>query len=333
MLGHGEFMRGIVWLALCGFLLTAGGAKAADCQLKMLGTIDLEVTQDPDQVLVPVTFGEQQKKFALDIGYSFNVIDQESASQAGFRIKSLDPNISLHAMGQKIQRLGISPKFRVGSLPGEGVEFAILPEPMPYKYLAGILGIRLFERLDFELDIAQRKLNIFSPDHCPEKVVYWTKAGFAELPFHRDGPIIISQVLLDGKPLRATFSTFQNTIIGMNTVRQLFGLDENSPGMVLFKTMANGEKYYRYPFKGLALESITVNNPNIFIRGEAPAACSNRPKLQDTGAPLGHVIDKPMVEATCFGSDITIGISVMSKLHAYYSSGEKIIYLTAASDR
>jgi hypothetical protein len=332
MFGRGEFMRGIVWLALCGFLLTAGGAHAADCQLKMLGTIDLEVTQDPDQVLVPVTLGEQQKKFALDIGASFNAIDQESARQAGFRIRSLDPNITLYAMGQKVQRLGFSPKFKVGSLPGEGVEFAILPEQMSYNFV-GILGMRLFERLDFELDIAQHKLNIFSPDHCPEKVVYWTKAGFAELPFRRDGAAIISQVLLDGKPLRATFSTFRNTSIGMNTVRQLFGLDENSPGMVLVRTAPDGEKFYRYPFKGLALESITVNNPNILIRGEAPVACSNRPKLQDTDAPQGHVTDKPMIEVTCFGSDITIGISVMSKLHAYYSAGEKIIYLTAAGDR
>lgn len=324
-------MRGIAWLALCGLLLTAGGAEAAECQLKMLGTIDLEVT--PDRVLVPVTFGDQQKKLVLDIGSSLNVIDQESASQAGFRIRSLDPNITIYSMGQKIQRLGFSPKFRVGSLPGENVEFAILPEHMPYNDLAGILGMRLFERLDFELDIAQRKLNIFSPDHCPEKVVYWTKAGFAEVPFRREGTVISTQLLLDGKPVRARFSTFHNSTIGMNTVRQLFGLDENSPGMVLVNTTPDGEKYYRYPFKGLALESITVNNPNILIRGEAPAACSNRPKLQDTDAPQGHVMDKPMIEVTCFGTDMTVGVSVTSKLHIYHSSGEKIIYITAAGDR
>ena len=322
---------------LAGMVMLLGlglsSAQAANCQLKMLGSVDLEVTADPDQVLVPVTFGELQKKFALDIGASFNVMDEENARQARFRIRSLDPNIPLHAMGQKVQRLGFSPKFRVGSLPGEDVEFALLPEQMPYKHLAGILGMRLFERLDFELDIAQRKLNIFSPDHCPHKVVYWTKAGFAELPFRRDGIANSSQVTLDGKPLRATFSTFQNTTIGMNTARQLFGLDENSPGMVLFKTMPDGEKYYRYPFKGLALESLTVNNPNIYIRDAAPEACSNRPKLQDTDAPQGHASEKPVIEVTCFGSDITIGISVMSKLHAYFSSGERLIYLTAASDR
>jgi hypothetical protein len=323
-------MRGIVGLGLCGLLLTAASAQAADCQLKMVGTIDLDVTTD--QVLVPVTFGDQQKKLALDIGSSLNVIDQESASQAGFRIRSLDPNIFIHAMGQNVRRLGFSPKFRVGPLPAEGVEFAILPEQMPYN-LAGVLGMRLFDRLDFELDIAQRKLNIFSPDHCPEKVVYWTKAGFAEVPFRRDGTVISMQLLLDGKPVRASFSTFQNSTIGMNTVRQLFGLDENSPGMVLVRTMSNGEKYYRYPFKGLAMDSITVNNPNILIRGEAPTTCSNRPKLQDTDAPQGHVIDKPMIEVTCFGTDMTVGVSVMSKLHIYYSSGERLIYLTAATDR
>ena len=51
--------------------------------------------------------------------------------------------------------------------------------------VAGDLGTRMFEKVDLELDIAGGKFNLFSSDHCPGNVVYWTK-NYAELPLKRD---------------------------------------------------------------------------------------------------------------------------------------------------
>ncbi|HET7085754.1 MAG TPA: retropepsin-like aspartic protease [Rhizomicrobium sp.] len=321
-------MRQIAWLTLCGLLATWSNAQAADCPLKMLGTVDIKVL--PNELQVPVTFGDAQKNFIFDIGSPFNLVTQETARQAGFHIQSMDPNITIHSFGQKVERLGYSPKFRLGSLPGDDVEFAVLPGEMPENDVAGLLGIRLFERLDFELDISRAKLNIFSPDHCPEQVVYWTKTGFAELPFRRDGALLSTEMLLDGKPIRATLSTRQGSVIGMNVVRQLFGLDGNSPGMVPAGTAPNGRKYYHYPFKGLTVDALTINHPDILIEDEDPAICNNKPRLEDEDAPKGHVVDKPMNYVTCYSVDMDVGLSVLRKLHVYFSSREKIMYVTPA---
>jgi hypothetical protein len=45
------------------------------------------------------------------------------------------------------------------------------------------------------------------------------------------------------------------------------------------------------------------------------------------------VVDKPMNYVTCFSPDMRIGLSVLSKLHIYYSTKEKIIYATGAGAR
>ena len=321
-------MRITAGLVLCG-LLAAGSAGAADCQLKMLGSADMKVS--PDRLLLPVNFGDTQKNFIFEMGSGLNIVTRETADQAGFHLQSLDPNITVSAFGQRMEMLGYSPKFRIGTLPGDDVEFSILPRPLEDTTVAGVLGTRLFEKLDFELDIAQGKLKVFSTDHCPEQVVYWTKTGFAELPFQREGTIITAKMLLDTKPVHVTLNTTPGAMIGMNTVRRLFGLDESSPGMTLVKTFPDGEKLYRYPFKGLTVDALTINNPDILIRGEAPGTvCNNRERIQDMDAPQGHVVDKPMAYVTCFTSDMEIGLSVLSKLHLYYSSREKIIYATGA---
>ena len=325
-------MRTIAAFVFCGLLAAAGGARAADCPLNMLGSMDLQVS--PDNLQVPLTFGTVQKNFYLEIGSGLNMITQEAADQTGFHFHSLDPNIFLGGYGQKITRLGNSPKFRMGTLPGDDVEFGILPRPLEDGAVAGHLGNRMFERLDFELDIAQHKLNVFSTDHCPEKVVYWTKTGFAELPFRREGTILTTSMALDDKPLRVTLSTRAGSVIGMNTVRELFKLDETSPGMTLSTTSSDGQKYYRYPFKTLTVDALTIGNPNILIRDEAPAqGCNNRPRIQDVDAPTGHVVGKPMNYITCFKPDLMIGLSVLSKLHIYFSSKEQMIYATGANAR
>jgi hypothetical protein len=324
----GYFMRKIAGLVLCG-LLAAGSAQAAECQLKMLGSVDMKVS--PENLMLPVTFGNTQKNFIFDIGSGLNLVTRETADQAKFHIQSLDPNISLRAYGQQMEMLGYSPKFRIGTLPGDDVEFSILPEPMPYPDVVGVLGTRLFEKLDFELDIAHGKLSVFSTDHCPEKVVYWTKTGFAELPFRKEGTVITTKMLLDTQPLNVSLSTNRGSVMGMNMVRQLFGLDANSPGMRLANTAQDGTKFYRYPFKGLTVDALTINNPDILIRDEAPGtSCNNRPRIQDTDAPKGHVVDKPMIYVTCFGPDLEIGLSVLSKLHLYFSSREQLLYATGA---
>ena len=188
---------GIAAFLVCG-LLAANRRPIASCN--MLGSVEMQVT--PDSLMLPLTFANgTQKTLLFDIGAGLNVITQDTANQADFHFRSLDPNIGITAYRQKVERMVNSPKFHIGTLPGDAVE----------------------------LDIAQHKLNVFSTDHCPANAVYWTKSGFAELPIQREGT---ATMRLDGQPLHVTLSTRAGSIIVMNTVRGLFNLDEKTAGHV-----------------------------------------------------------------------------------------------------
>ena len=149
------------------------------------------------------------------------------------------------------------------------MEFLVLPKSATLTGAAGALGARMFEKADMELDAAHSKLNLFASDHCPEKVVYWTKTGFAELPFKKDMvDRITTNMVLDGVPVSVSLRTSGQSDIGMNAMRRLFKLDETAPGMTVVETKPDGQKLYRYPFKTLTADGLTVANPNILILGQ-----------------------------------------------------------------
>jgi hypothetical protein len=320
-------MRTILAMVVCS-LLAIGAARAADCQLKTLGSVDLRVSSD--ELQIPVSLGSSKKQFVFGLDYPFNLVAQETAEEVGFKIRSLDPNLTVVAFDTKLNRLGYSPKFKIGTIPGDDVEFLIMPGKVPDTDASGILASGMFEKLDFELDIGGSKLNEFSPDHCPGNVVYWTKTGFAELPFRVKDHVFLTDMVLDGQSIPTTITTVNSSIVGMNVIRRLFKLDENSPGMVPARTVTAGVKYYRYPFKSLTVDTLTIRNPDILIYGEPlEYECGDATRKMQGLSATDYVFSNTKL-SNCMGPNIQIGLSVLKKLHLYFSSREKIIYATGA---
>jgi hypothetical protein len=325
-------MRGVAGLVLCG-LLAAGSAQAADCQLKQFGSLD--IAGMPNRILIPVSFGDTQKQFLLELTSSYNYISEEAANELSLKTRAIAsrvPNVSIGKGGQAITRLAYAPKFQVGPFKGEDMEFLVLPQTLTEVGTAGTLGAMMFEKVDLELDAAHSKMNLFLPDHCPGKVVYWTKTGFAQLPFKKDrANHITTNMILDGLPVSVSLQTNGRSEIGMNAMRRLFKLDETAPGMSLVGTASDGQKMYRYPFKTLTADGLTVANPNILVRGEpVQEECDGKVHLENAGA-AGHVNSTGDDLVICYGGpDLQLGLSVLSKLRLYISSQEKLIYATGA---
>jgi hypothetical protein len=318
------------WMgAVLGALLAASSAQAAECQLKQFTSID--VTGLPDRILVPATFGDTPKTISLDLTMSLNYVAEATAKELRLKTRptsSLLPNATFGA----ITRLAYAPKFQFGAVKGEDVEFMMLPQSFAQAGTDGRLGTKIFDKLDLELDMAHAKMDLFLPDHCPGKVVYWTKTGFAQVPYKKDlAEQIIVPMELDGQPVSVVLHTGGQSEIGMNAMRRLFKLDESSPGMTQVGSQPDGRKYYHYPFKTLVADGLTVGHPNILVRGEPlQEECNGRAREEDVRA-QGHVTEVGRVIVTCYGgSDIRLGLSVLTKLRLYFSSQEKLIYLTGA---
>jgi hypothetical protein len=328
--------------ALCaaGFLLAAAGsAQAQDCKLTIVSRIAMAASGN--RILVPVSIAGATRQFALDLEDGLNGISQATVDDLKIPTNRIDTRkVTIKHDGQEVTRLAFPEQFRLGQLDLPKLEFVVLPagtSPGP----DGVLGMMLFQNLDFELDVAHRNLNLFLPSQCGDGAVYWTQSAVAALPFERDSLGFLNLALdLDGKPVRARLATGGIAYIGMNAMRHIFGIDENSPGVTpvdagtaasLGINEAKGEKLYAYAFKSLAAGGLTVGNPKIFLRGE-PVRRDCRSDTPDR-APLtpGFRDNSYLIKEECWGGfDLHLSPALLGQLHFYFSSKDKIAYVTPA---
>jgi hypothetical protein len=208
--------------------------------------------------------------------------------------------------------------LQIGKAKGENVEILVAPDREGSDpRIAGVLGLDVLSADDVELDLAHNKLRLFSPDHCPHGVVYWsTSLAVAEIPlsFQPTGALQID-VMLDGKNLHAALKPDAPSYMDMHVAHDVFGLYSDSPGMTQVSVSSSDPEVtaYRYKFKSLTLSGMSVTDPNILVVGSPGAMCEAR--------------------AHCFGNaDLWIGASILKKLHLYFSFKEKILYATAADE-
>src|SRR5215469_10440513 len=150
---------------------------------------------------------------------------------------------------------------------------------------------------------------MFQSNQCNGNVVYWTRSGYATVPMQVDSDWGIRvQVTLDGKMFDAVIDTGSSrSVLTMEAAKDLFGLDEKSPGVVSLGDLALNNKAgnvsYSYPFKAMNFSGVTVNNPDIIL-----------------------VSKKQLGE----GPPALIGISILRQLHLYIAYKDQKLYVTPA---
>ena len=327
-----------IWsAAVAALMLSAGAASAADapnCALKQFDSLTLEVY--PDHLLLPVSFGTAPEKLFFRLDGAGSGINSDVAKAMDLYVTSIPPNVTVHRDGEEITRIAHVKDVHLGQQTIKEMEFLML---RPGRYTNGVVGdfgTMLFEKVDFELDLAAGKLNLFSNDRCPGMAVYWTKTGFAKLPLKksaaRETGFIRAEVMLDGKPLTVAFSTQGRSRIGMNAMRRIFNVDQTSPDLVAVNEDLLGHKIYRYPLKELTADGLTVSHPYIVVYDDEPRPeCSDKLHFKlPTPEESIHSPTQPQL-ARCFGGDdAVLGLSVLKKLHIFVSAKENMLYLTSA---
>jgi predicted aspartyl protease len=298
-------------------LLTASTALAADpappaapaaCNLGRIAALDMTMLPN-GEIAVPATVNGQDVRLIVDTGDIFSGIGAQNADALHLKRK---------LAGEMFFFLGNVPayqyveaeSFKLGPMSASGISLMVIPNQMLRPNADGLLGPNIMKSYDVEFDFAHAKFNIFAQDHCPNKVVYWTKSGYAQVPMHVDGSWHISvPVTLGGKSLTAVVdSGADRSTMSLETAKDLFGIDEKNPAMkTVGAASINGTaktNLYRYPFDTLSFEGVTVQNPDIdIIPGETYGKLN--PKL-------------------------IIGINVLRQLRVYIAYKEQMLYLTSA---
>lgn len=318
------------WIIAAGALLLASAsAQAQDCVLRQIESIPMEVY--PDHLLLPVSFGTTPEKLVFQMENAGSGISGDIAGKLDLRITSLPPNVHINRDGEDIRYLAHVRDMHLGRLTIGDMEFLKLKPGRYEGGVAGDLGTQLFEKVDLELDIAGGKFNLFALDHCPGKAVYWT-GNYVQLPLKpaKDFGFLRAELKLDGQPLTFAFSTIGRSRIGMDAMRRLFNVDETSPQLTAVGQDLLGHKTYRFPFKALTAEGLTVNNPDILVYDEAPRPeCKEATHFAAPDSTL-HATDQVRLARNFGCNDAVLGLSVLSKLHLYISRKENLLYISAA---
>lgn len=318
-------------LAAAGFAaLFATAAQAQTCSLAQMASLDMTMLPD-GTFAVPVTINGGQHLFRVDTSAIFTTLSDIAAQKLGLKQYAID-RLELYDVNGKMHITYIdADSFKVGN--NEAKHFHLMVSPLGPNLPAevdGRLGPDMLSLFDVELDFAAKKMNLFSQDHCPGKVVYWTKSGYAAVDFHMTSgrlnvtPHIAFQMTLDGRDLTTDLSTESDTTwIRKKSALQIFGLDDNAPGLEHSPTVSEVGPLYRKRFEMLQLGGVAVQHPMIDIV----------PDQMDSSFKMAHSEksrDDPIYGEGLKPEDLSLGMNVLSKLHLYIAYKEHKIYATAA---
>jgi predicted aspartyl protease len=293
--------------------LYPGAASAADCALKLISTIPIQLADNDTRVLASVTINGTEKKFLLDTGGAMTQISEAAAEDlklpilhGDFKMLDIDGNVSTRAA--IVGRLGL------GQLEDRNAKLP-LTSFRDGGSVSGLLAANYMGQYDIELDFAGGKMNWFSQDHCPGKVIHWPASAVAALPMLLANNHLILDVTLDGHPFRAIVDTGASvTTLDMAEAKRVFGL-----------TADDANKGFEHIFQKLSFEGLEVGNPHVVI---IPVKVGTKDHANDfvTGSRIRREDDSPADEPA-----MLIGMNILSKLHLYIAFGERKIYITPAS--
>ena len=321
-------MRSIAILVLLTSLLPATARAAETCgPLKIVNIIHMIPSLTGDADFVPVVIDGKPRDFLLDTGGYYTQISRSLAEELKLSILQTRREL-FDATGNITRDQAEVPEFTLGEMHVNGRHFMISPNAgtSATKGMDGVLAPDNLMPYDTELDFSTDTLNLFSPDHCPGHVVYWSAPAVAVVPIKLEGLHITVPVTLDGQTLPALIDTGATTTsLRMDEARELFNLIMGSAD-----TPVNGDlngdatlKTYSHQFKSLAFGDVTVSNPSIAI---VPNAMGRNLDL----TPL--VGDRTKTERDRVNApEVILGMDVLRRLRIYLAFKEGKMYVSPSS--
>ncbi len=220
------------------------------CGLTQYASLDL-LEGPHGRLLVPVTMQGTAGFMVLDAEAGMSTVTESAAALLGLRVKPAPVDTDFTIGRHEVRKIATAEGVSLGGARFKMAKFLVRPAAenasgMDDPKLFGFLGMDLFEHVDVELDLANHKLNLFSQDHCPGHVVYWSKTyGSAPISFGVLGELYFPMEL-DGKKVEATLDTLDaHTNLSTDVTRALFHFDSDSSD-VETETTATGQTIAHY---------------------------------------------------------------------------------------
>lgn len=317
------FSRTFQVLASAAFLsLAASHAAAADdCRLARIASFDFS---DKGALFVPVWINGTSVQIVFDTGAPASAIDPNVANKLGLPQHRIMQGAMYDIAGQPISYIATIHDLNFGNAHASNAEFVVWPSPISTQaQIGGMLAADLLRHYDVDIDFGAHKLNLFSQDHCPGKVVYWASSNVAVIPVHvvASGHVIVP-VKLDGQSFDAVLDTGSTySFLSVEAASNTFHLTPGSSDMASAGNYGpGGVPVYRHTFKNLDLGGLSFGNPTLSIfeigaKTRAPTHLGSR--IADFDERGGN-------------TDFVLGLSELRHLHLYIAYQEQKLYISPA---
>jgi hypothetical protein len=252
-----------------------------------------------------------------------------TAARLGLTIQNLPGPRNVHFGGKLISEYAVAQILTFGTLQMLHAQFLLVPRTAESSALSdpgadvGAIGLDMFSKVDFELDFMNKKLNLYSQEHCPGSVVYWAN-NYASTPFRRGAMgEAYFPFEIEGKKIEASLSTGTSiTTLTTDATKRLYGFDEHSADIETRKD-SEGNVTAQYRAMAITTPGLNVTNTQIQLAQRPMKECSLQ--LRGRGDGVAQYFN-------CTGSEapLHIGLNVLEKLHLYFATKENVLYFTAA---
>jgi predicted aspartyl protease len=260
-------------------------------------------------VVVECAIGDKPVRMLVDTGAYFTAFTEAKATELGLPVETRpDAGLVMYG-GTALRRFISTADFRVGKLTTPRYSYPLLPKGRLPDGVDGLLGPDLLANFDLDFDFAGGKVNLFSKEHCPGRVGYWTTEKLKPITILRDDDQvhIAIHVTLDGEDVKALIDTGASlSTLSLGHARRLFGFAEDDKRLADDGRFQNLSGTKRFPFQRMTFGHVAVENPDIVLVPETSSQMGPNPT--------------PMI----------LGLSVLRKLHVYIAYREKNLYVTAA---
>ena len=322
----------VVWrrialgMVLLVLLSQAGLGYAKDnktCPPKPLTSIDLTVD---GPVLVPVTLQGQPAWMILQTEASVTLIYSNAAAALHLSMRNIEKDyFEMSLGGRRVTQLASFKPLTIGEMPVARTDFMV--DPFPHdtqmyagKWIAGSLAMDLLWSYDVDLDLAHKKLVLYSSNSCDGRAVYWTQHyGQVPMNFTAIGNIYFTAEI-DGRKLETSIATSsESSAMSVDVARRLMMPEQQGAGAKPMEVAAAS-----LPAEPLT-KVIKIASGDLVI----PQT------IQLIGAPEGCVLgtagnpDEALGYSGCYGRyPLVLGRDALRKLHLYFASKQKLIYFS-----
>jgi hypothetical protein len=307
-----------IWVLVGIFALTSA-LQAADrrCELKLLASLDVEMDDD-GTVLIPVTIEGHEVWMTLSLNQGYPMLFSSFVENA--HLKTSKANTGAMSGGKPLNTIVKVKDLLVGRAHYTGWEMLVGTVGSPEfrgKPIAGMLTSSFVKVVDMELNLAEKKVNLFSQTSCKGGAVYWGGEFTAVHLYTDPAGLLVFPMEIDDHVIETSFNTSSRySSINTNVTRQYFGFDKSSQDIQ--KESSGGREISSYRAMALTAKGLQVRNSKIRLTDNK----SCKP------ASSGRVTHAIGCDDVFNFAPFSIGTDLLKSLRVYIASREDTVYFT-----